>query len=141
MYYPTVQRKKGRSLKPRPLLKLGKVLDLVFAFGAGSGMFHTALGLGFFHCFLRFLGPFGTGFGALLPLFVQHLFAAQQFDEGIVGTVALAPARANDAQVAAITVPEARADGVEKLVHGGTGHQVRERLTARVEVTALAEGN
>ena len=77
------------------------------------------LGFGFFHGFLGFFGALGAGFGALLALFVQHLFAAEKFDERLFGAIALLPAATDDAQVAALAVAEARADGLEQLVDGG----------------------
>src|SRR5580704_26016 len=118
-----------------------ELLALVFAFGAGGGMFHTTLRLGFVHGSLVFLGTFGTGLGAFLAFFVQHFFAAEELDEGVVGAVTLPPAGANDAQVTAVAVSKARTDGVEELVDGGTGHQKGEGLTARGQVAALTESD
>ncbi len=70
------------------------------------GIFHRLLGFGVF---------LGAGFGALLALFVQHFFAAQQFEESFVGAVALIPSGADEARVAAVAVAETRADGVKSF--------------------------
>src|SRR5580704_133815 len=117
------------------------LLGLVFAFRTGHGMLHAALSFGFVHSSLVFLCTLGTRFGTLLALFVQHLFATQKFDEGVVSAVAFAPTGANDAQITTIAVAKTRADGVEELVHGGAGHKISERLPTRGQVAALAEGN
>src|SRR5579863_7666725 len=123
------------------LFRVWVLLDFVFAFGACDRVFHSLLLFGLFHGSLRFLGTFGAGFAALLALFVEQFFAAQEFDERVIGAVAFAPPSADNAQVAAITIAEARSDGVEELVDGGAGHEVSERLTAGGKVSALAEGN
>src|SRR5208337_4460995 len=65
------------------------------------------LGFGVFHGFAGFGGLFGAGFGALFALFVEHLFAAQQFEESFVGAVAFVPAGADHAGVGAVAVAEA----------------------------------
>src|SRR5712671_699462 len=65
----------------------------------------------------------GADFGALLALFVQHLFAAQQFEESFVGAVALIPSGADNARVAAVAVTEARTDGVKELHHSLIRHR------------------
>ena len=56
----------------------------------------------------------------------------------IVGAVAFAESSADDAEVAAVAIAEARADGVEEFVDGCAGHEVRECLATGREVTALA---
>ncbi len=47
------------------------LLDFVFAFSARNRVFDSLLGFGFFHRSLGFLGALGTGFAALLALFVE----------------------------------------------------------------------
>src|SRR5579863_9869853 len=123
------------------LFRVWVLLDFVFAFGACDRVFHSLLLFGLFHGSLRFLSTFGAGFAALLALFVEDLFAAQKFDEGVIGAVAFAPSGADNAQVAAITIAEARSDGVKQFVDCGAGHEVSQGLTARGEIPALAEGN
>ena len=66
------------------------------------------LGFGFFHGFLGLGYSLGAGFGAFFALLVEHLLAAQQFDECLFGAIALLPCRADDAQIAAIAVAETR---------------------------------
>jgi hypothetical protein len=118
-----------------------RLLDFVFAFGARSRVFDSLLSFGFLHSSLGFLGALGAGFAALLTLFVEDLFAAQEFDEGVVGSVAFSPAGTDDAKVAAVAIAEAWSDGVKQFVDGGAGHQVRQGLTASGEISALAEGD
>src|SRR5579863_5791251 len=115
------------------------LLDFVFAFGAWGRVFDSLLLLGLFHSSLGFLGALGAGFAAFLALFVDQFFTAQKFDEGVVGAVAFSPSGADDAEVAAIAITEAWADGVEKFVDGGAGHEVSKRLTAGGEISALAQ--
>jgi hypothetical protein len=118
-----------------------RLLYLVFAFGAGGRVFDSLLSFGFFHGSLGFSGAFGAGFATLLALLIEDFFAAQEFDEGVVSAVTLAPSRPDDAQVTAVAIAEAGADGVEEFVDGGAGHQVREGLAAGGEISALAESN
>src|SRR5580700_7017022 len=91
-------------------------LTLVFPFGAGSRVFNTALRFGLIHRSLGFFSPFGTGFGAFLPFFVQYLFAAQQLDEGFFRPVALSPLGTQDAQIAALAVAKTRSEGFKQFV-------------------------
>ena len=51
------------------------------------------LGLRVFHGLLGFGGFLGASFGALFLLLVEDLLAAQQFEERLVGAVALIPVR------------------------------------------------
>src|SRR5437660_296097 len=107
-------------------------LDTALLLRLRLGLFHRLLGLGDF---------FGAGFGTLFALFIQHLFAAQQFEEGFVGAVTLVPAGADNARVSAIPVAETRANRVEQLDHRVAGHEVRRRQPPRREVASLAERN
>jgi hypothetical protein len=117
------------------------LFGLVFAFGARSGMFHSLLGLGFVHGSLGFGSTLGSGFATLLTLFVQQFLAAEKFYESVVGAIAFAPSGADDAQVAPVTITEARADRVKQLVHGSAGHHVSKRLTTSRKIPAFAKCN
>src|SRR6266851_259787 len=94
-----------------------------------------------FHLFLGFLSLLGTGFSALLALFIQHLLTAQEFDEGLVGAIALLPSGADNARIAPGAVAKARPNGIEQFVHGFIGHEIRSRLAARRKISALAQGD
>src|SRR5574341_784147 len=96
---------------------------------------------GFFHGLAGLFGLLGTALGLLLALGADDLLRAQQLDEGLLAAIALPPARAHDAQVAALAVAEARRDGVKQLLHRFAGHQVGRRLAARRQVAALAQGD
>ena len=80
---------------------------LVLAFGVVGWMLHSLLRFGFVHGAFGFFGALGTDRSTLLALFFLQLFAAQELDESGVGAIALAPAGANDAQIAAFAVTEA----------------------------------
>ena len=72
---------------------------LLFAVVGGPGSAAgLSLGLGFLDALFHFSGALGAGFGTLLAFFFLQFLAAQQFDESVVGAVALAPAGADDAQ-------------------------------------------
>src|SRR5579859_5910078 len=90
-------------------------------FGRGFGL---CLRVGGFHRLAVLFGPFGADLGALLTLFVEHLFAAQQFDERLLGAVALAPRGTDDAQISAVSISEAGSHGIEKLADRFVRHQV-----------------
>src|SRR5437588_5851564 len=63
-----------------------------------------SLGFGLFHRLLGLSGLLGAGFGAFLALFVEDLLDAEQFEESLVGAIALVPSRADDARVSAIAI-------------------------------------
>src|SRR4029077_19148881 len=111
---------------------------LIFVFSLFAG---DALRLGFFHGLLGFGRTLGTSFGALLALFFLQLFAAEKLDECFVGAIALLPASADNAQVTAFAIAEARTNSVEELVHGGAGHEVGVCLPARRKVATLAQSD
>jgi hypothetical protein len=117
------------------------LLDFVFALGPGNWVFDSLLGLGFFHGSLGFGSAFGASFAALLTLFVEQFLATEQFDEGVVGAVTLAPSGANDAEVAAVAIAKARTDNIKQFVNRCAGHEVSERLTTGSKISALAEGD
>src|SRR5690348_11840088 len=115
MYGWVKAERDGRETVPRSrgvLLLL--FLDLALALGMVGGMLDSLLGFGLFHGFLGLFGTLGAHRSALLALFLLQLLAAQQFDEGSVGTVALSPSGTNNAQVAALTIAETRRYGIEK---------------------------
>src|ERR1700746_49000 len=64
-----------------------------------------------FELLLEFGALLGLDFVALLPLLVELLFGAQQFDECLLGTVALLETGADNAQVAALAIAVARSHG------------------------------
>ena len=129
----------GRATGPVPLPLLFLVFDFVGAFGVVGGMLDSLLRLGFFHRPFGFFRALGTDGRALLALFLLQLLTAQEFNERGVGAVALSPADPNDAQVSSVAVPETGSDGIEKLVHRGTRHQVRQGLAARRQIATLAQ--
>src|SRR5512143_2120711 len=81
----------------------------------------AGLRFGFFHRLAGFFGALGANFGALLAFLVEYLLAAEQFDEGLLGAVALLPSGADDAEIAAVAIAETRGDGVEQLGDGFVG--------------------
>src|SRR5438128_2034180 len=90
--------------------------DLFFffaLFAARSAALGLRLGFGFFHSLLGFSRALGPSFRAFLTLLVDHLLAAQQFDEGLVGAIAFIPPGANNPKIATVTVAETRTDSVE----------------------------
>src|ERR1700722_2963288 len=74
--------------QPRPLL----FLIFVVVLDRFDAAIVLRLSFRIFHRLLGFGGFFGAGFSAFLALFVQHFFAAKQFEESLVGAVALVPA-------------------------------------------------
>src|SRR5690348_10775637 len=100
-----------------------------------------SLGLSFFHRLLGFRRLLGASFSTFLPLLVKHLFAAEEFEECLVGAISLVPRGANDARVAAITIAESRSDGIEQLHHGFVGHQIPGSQATSREISALAQGD
>src|SRR5271170_7895824 len=103
----------GRQFRERRnLLLLVAALSLTLSFVSGHIALSLRFGIGVFHRLAVFLGAFGTDFGPLLPLLVEHLLAAQQFDERLFGAVALSPRRTNDAQISALAIAEPRSHGV-----------------------------
>jgi len=99
----------------------------------------SLLRFGFFHGAFGFGGTLGAGFGSLLALFVENFFAAEEFDEGVVGSITFAESSTNDAEVATVAIAKAGTDGVEQFVDSGTGHELRESVTAGGEISALAQ--
>src|SRR5690349_25113317 len=82
----------------------------------------------------------GARFGALFTLLVEQLFGAEQLDEDLLAAITLAPAAADDAQIATAAVAVARGHVVEQAVDRLRGHQVSTGLASGMRVAALAEG-
>ena len=95
------------------------------------------LGLGLFafgrlllsHLLLHLFAALGTRVSTLLALLVENLLGSEQLDEGLLRSIALLEAGANDAQVAAVAIAVARRDRVKKPRYGFTGLQESESLT------------
>src|SRR5262249_9525148 len=81
----------------------------------------------------------GLDIGALLALLVELLFGTQQFDERLLGAVALLEASADDAQIAALAIAVARGHGVEEACYSLVGPEKAERLAARMYVALLPQ--
>src|ERR1700680_70342 len=90
-----------------------KLLFLVFVLCRLDATIMSRLRLCFFHRLLGFGSLLGASFGTLFFLFVENLLAAQQFEESLVGAVALVPVSANDARVPALAIAETRSHRVE----------------------------
>src|SRR5438552_1950777 len=88
--------KVGQECPPQETRRAGapalhKLLFLFFAFRRNASGFGVGLllGFGFFHCLARLFGFLGASFGALLALLVEDLLAAEEFDECLLGAIAL----------------------------------------------------
>src|SRR5262249_2379367 len=81
------------------------------------------------------------GICALLTLLVESGLSPEKLDEGFFGTVTLLEATAHDAQIAAVAVAVARGHGVKKPRDSIAGLKERKRLTPRMQVALLAQGN
>ena len=79
--------------------------------------------LAFFELLLEFGALLGLDLVALLTLLVELLFGAQQFDERLLGAVALLETGADNAQVAALAIAVARSHGVEQPLDCLVGHE------------------
>src|SRR5215469_1317452 len=90
---------------------------------------------------LQLLTALGTGLSTLLSLGGKFLLCAKQLDVGHLAGIAAARAGANDAAVAAVAVGVARSNGAEEAIDGLRRQEIRERLTAGVNATVLAERN
>src|ERR1700724_2814151 len=132
-------QKKRRSLSRVFVTNVSELFFLVVFLCCLDTTVVLGLCFGLFHGLLGFRGLLGAGFGALLALFVEHLLAAQQLDEGLIGAVTFVPAGANNAQISAVAVPEAGTNGVKQLDHGIVGHEVGRSQTACREISSLAE--
>jgi hypothetical protein len=114
---------------PKRTLLRGFFLDFFLAFFL----------LCFFHMLFQLGALFGPYIVALLALFVELLFGAQQFDESLLGPVALLEAGAHDAQIAALAVAVTRRYCFEEPLDGLIGHEKAEGLTARVQIAILTQ--
>src|SRR5208282_4298218 len=86
--------------------------ELFLLLGFLFDRFHAAVMLrlrfGVFHGLLGFGGLLGAGLGALLALLVENFFAAEQFEERLVGAVAFVPVGTDDARVSAFAIAKPR---------------------------------
>src|SRR5437763_1954922 len=100
---------------PNRSMRSPNLLFFFFGFGLrlGRASLRLLLGFGFFHRLTSVFGFLSPGVGAFLALLIQNLFAAEKFDERLVGAVALLPCSANDARVSAITIAEAWTERIE----------------------------
>src|SRR5438270_7123021 len=75
-----------------PLLALGwKLFFVAFFFHGLDAAIVCGLRFRLFERFLGFGGFLGASFGAFFALLVQNLLAAEQFQKGLVGAIALIP--------------------------------------------------
>src|SRR5262245_46272166 len=123
--YKCANRKRKRHGFRRAFAILGQGLFLLVVFLRRlDSAVVRCLSFGFFHRLFGFGSLLGTGFGALLALFVEDLLAPEKFQECLVGSVSLVPRRADDARISAVAVAETRSNRVEQLYDGFVGHQV-----------------
>src|SRR5438876_862693 len=105
----------GQARRPTPLRQARRPALLFFASFAFTRRLETL--------FLAL----GAIFGALDQL------AAHQLDHGLLGPIAFARSQADDAGVAAVALPEARAEGIEQLLDRFRGHQDGRGLPPRMQ--------
>ena len=79
--------------------------------------------------------------GALLALDLKLLLGAQQLDERLFGAVALLESGANDPQIAAVAVAITRSNHVKEPLNSIVCAEKGDRLTARVQIALLAQGD
>src|SRR5580700_173106 len=101
MYIGLENKKARRKAVPVTNRKELLFLIVVFAFGRCGFALSLSLRLRLFHSLLGFGGFFGADFGAFFFLLVENFLAAQQFEECLIGAVALVPVSADDARVPA----------------------------------------
>src|SRR5205085_11592208 len=100
----------------------------------GGGGFGRALRFGFFHRLACIFRTLGADLGALLLLFFLQLLRADELDHRFFGAVTALEAGANNAQVAALAITEARPDGIEEFRYGIARHEVAGSLAPRGQV-------
>src|ERR1700722_11912841 len=113
-------KRRGQGRAPR---KQRELLFLVFVLDRLNAAIVLCLRLGVFHGLLGFGGLLGASFGALFFLFVENLFATQQFEESFVGAIALIPVGADDARIPALAIAETRTHSVKQLHNSLVGHE------------------
>ena len=91
------------------------------------------------HCLVDFFAALGPCFGALLALLVQLVLGTEEFDEGLLRSIALLEAGAHDAQIAAGTIAVARGHGIEQAGNCFPGLQIGECQAAGMQIAALAQ--
>src|SRR5579862_8822880 len=87
------------------------------------------------------LALLGASIGALLTLLVQNRFGSKKLDESLLSAVAALEATAHNAQIAAVAVAVARGYRVKKPRDCIAGLKERKRLTPRMQVALLAQGD
>src|SRR5206468_1891174 len=92
--------------------------NLLFGFAAFCAVAHR------FEALFAALGAVG---GAL------HQLAADEFENGLFAAVALAPAQASDASIAALPLAETCAELIEELLHRSRRHEEAGRLPAGMQ--------
>src|ERR1700691_4280564 len=65
------------------------------------------------HCLVDFFAALGPRFCSLLAFLVQLVLGTEEFDEGLLGSIALLEARAHNAQIAAGAITIAGCHGIE----------------------------
>src|ERR671937_302580 len=88
----------------------------------------------FFAAFRLLFFLFRSAFG-----FLDFEFAAEQFDDGEIGAIALAVAELDDPGVSAVPVGKTRCDRFEDFLRDGFPQKESLKLTPRVQTIALAE--
>src|SRR5689334_6259758 len=101
-----VGEKQRAQPKAAPLERNCKLIFIVVFFRRFNAAIVRCLCLSLFHRLFGFSSLLGASFGAFFFLFVEDLLATQQFQESLVGAVALVPSSADDAGVAAVAVAE-----------------------------------
>src|SRR5260370_20568669 len=96
MPFVFLEKSSRRVCNQSGLLFLVSALSLTLSLNRGAVLLRLRFGVGLFHGLAVFLGTFGAYFCALLALFIDHLLAAQKFDERLFSAVALAPGGTND---------------------------------------------
>jgi hypothetical protein len=115
---------------PRLRRGLYRIADKLSVGVAPASVWWGVLG----HRLVDFFAALGPGFGALLTLLVQLVLGAQEFDEGLFGSVAFLEAGADDAEVAAGAVSVTRGYGVKQAGDGFPGLQIGKGQAAGMQV-------
>jgi len=95
----------------------------------------------FLHCFLDLLAALGAQFRAFFATFVKDLLRTDEFDEGLLASVALPKSCPNDSNIAAIAITIAWSYLAEEAIDNLAGSKKRCGETSGSNITALAEGN
>jgi len=93
------------------------------------------------HRLVYLFAALGTRFCALLALLIQLVLRTEELDEGLLGSIALLEAGADDAQIAAGAIAVARGHGIEQARNGFPGLEIGECQAAGVQIATLAQGD